>query len=87
MEVILLWKKMKKKIWFLNISEYHLRTMGLVCKPCPFGCILFLKKESYVLKNTSSELVASELEFFTKYVRYLFEKNYNNKIKYKLSES
>ena len=29
-EVILLWKKMKKKKWFVNISEYHHRTMGLL---------------------------------------------------------
>ena len=29
-EVILLWKKTKKKIWFVNISEYHHRTMGLL---------------------------------------------------------
>ena len=30
-EVILLWKKTKKKIWFVNISEYQHRTMGLLC--------------------------------------------------------
>ena len=29
-EVILLWKKTKKKKWFVNISEYHHRTMGLM---------------------------------------------------------
>ena len=29
-EVILLWKKNEKKIWFVNISEYHHRTMGLI---------------------------------------------------------
>ena len=28
-EVILLWKKTKKKKWFVNISRYDLRTMGL----------------------------------------------------------
>jgi hypothetical protein len=28
-EVILLWKKTKKKNWFVNISEYHHCTMGL----------------------------------------------------------
>ena len=28
-EVILLWKETKKK-WFVNISEYHHRTMGLI---------------------------------------------------------
>jgi hypothetical protein len=28
-EVILLWKKTKKKKWFVNISEYHHQTMGL----------------------------------------------------------
>ena len=29
-EVNLLWKKTKKKNWFVNISEYHHRTMGLI---------------------------------------------------------
>ena len=29
-EVILLWKKVTKKIWFVNIFEYHHRTMGLM---------------------------------------------------------
>ena len=29
-EVISLWKKTKKKIGFVNISEYHHRTMGLM---------------------------------------------------------
>ena len=29
-EIILLWKKMKKKICFVNISEYYHRTMGLM---------------------------------------------------------
>ena len=29
-EVILSWKKPKKNIWFVNISEYHHRTMGLL---------------------------------------------------------
>ena len=28
-EVILLWNKMKKKFWVVNISENHHRTMGL----------------------------------------------------------
>ena len=31
-EVILLWKKPKKNFWFVNISEYHHRTMGLLKK-------------------------------------------------------
>ena len=29
-EVISLWKKNGKKFWFVNISEYHHRTMGLL---------------------------------------------------------
>ena len=29
-EVILLWKKNEKKFWFVNISEYPLRTMELI---------------------------------------------------------
>ena len=29
-EVIFLWKKRKKKNWFVNISEYHHQTMGLM---------------------------------------------------------
>ena len=29
-EVILSWKKKLKKNWFVNISEYHHRTMGLL---------------------------------------------------------
>ena len=35
-EVILSWKKTKKKKWFDNISEYHHRTMGLLpfCAVC-----------------------------------------------------
>ena len=32
-EVILLWKKPKKKNWFVNISEYHHQTMGFM-----YGC-------------------------------------------------
>ena len=29
-KVILLWKITKKKFWFVNISEYHHRTTGLL---------------------------------------------------------
>ena len=53
-EVTLLWKKTKKKNWFVNISEYHHRTMGLLSHFSLVYTMQFCKQWCYT--NTRKHL-------------------------------
>ena len=56
-EVILFWKKKrKKKLWFVNISKYHHRTMGLVPTREGIRIPKFQKYGSSISLNTENVL-------------------------------